>query len=178
MKQTLRTLAILCCLTSNFALFSSATSASQKLVVKFYCGQSFDPDSNKIILATLIATSARREPVAFIQWKSKAFGKKFTPKNRCAIVSPKLQQAWQSQRLNYLTAGTNSNNQGIICGSSTKTQCNDSNMLFTLNSGADAVEVIGQIRSIQSGKIENPIAQSSGRNAVDMQEFVEQLNKK
>lgn len=178
MKKILRTLVILGCLASSFTLSPSATSAPQKLVVKFYCGQSFDPDSNKIIPTTLIATSARREPVAFIQWKSKAFGKKFTPKNRCAIVSPKLQQAWQNKRLNYLTAGTNSNNQGIICGSSSKTQCNDSNMLFTLNSGADAAEVIGQIRSIQSGKIENPIAQSSGSNAVDMQELVEQLNKK
>jgi hypothetical protein len=68
--------------------------------------------------------------------------------------------------------------QGIICGSSTKTQCNNSNMLFTLNSGADASEVINRIKDIRKGTGSNPILQSSGNNAVDMQELVEQLNSK
>jgi Circadian oscillating protein COP23 len=178
MKKILSTLTVLSCLASSFTLAPSATSAPQNLVVRFYCGQSFDPNSNKIIPTTLIATSARREPVAFIQWKSKSFGK-YTPKSRCAIVSPKLQQAWEAKRLRYLTAGTSpQTGQGIICGSSTKTQCNNSNMLFTLNSGADASEVIARIREIQSGKTSNPIAQSSGDNSVDMQELVTQLGSK
>jgi hypothetical protein len=177
MKNILSTLIILSGLTTSFTLAPSATSAPQKLVVKFYCGQSFDPSSNKIIPTTLIATSARREPVAFIQWRS-TLGK-YNPKNRCAIVSPKLQRAWEGKQLKYLIAGTSpQTGQGIICGSSTKTQCNNSNMLFTLNSGADASEVIDRIREIQSGKTSNPIAQSSGNNAVDMQELVEQLNSK
>jgi Circadian oscillating protein COP23 len=178
MKNILSTLIILSGLTTSLTLAPSATNASQNLVVKFYCGQSFDPSSNKIIPTTLIATSARREPVAFIQWKTKSFGK-YTPKSRCAIVSPKLQQAWEGKRLKYLTAGTSpQTGQGIICASSTNTQCNNSNMLFTLNSGADATEVIARIREIQSGKTSNPIAQSSGNNTVNMQELVEQLNSK
>jgi hypothetical protein len=177
MKKILSALTIFSCLLSSFALSPNATSAPKNLVVKFYCGQSFDPSSNKIVPTTLIATSARREPVAFIQWKSKAFGK-FTPKSRCAIVSPKLQQAWQGKRLKYLVAGTNSNNQGIICGTSTNIKCTDSNMLFTLNSGTDASEVIARIREIQRGKSNSPIPQSSGNNPVDVQELVEQLSKK
>ncbi len=176
MKKIIETITITGCLLGNLCITPVPANAQKQLVVRFYCGQSFDPGTNKIIPTTLIATSSRKEPIAFIQWKSTNFGR-YTPKNRCDIVSPKLQQAWEGRRLNYLMAGTSkSTGQGIICGAKNRSdKCNESNMIFTLASGADANEVIDRIKNIQTGKSSNPIAQSTGENLADMQQLVEQL---
>jgi Circadian oscillating protein COP23 len=177
MHKFLHRITIMGCLASSLALLPLMAIAQQRPIVKFYCGQSFDPDSNQILPTTLIASSARKEPVAFIQWKSTDFGE-FTPQKRCDIVSPKLQQAWKNRRLDYLMAGVSpQTGQGIICGASKKTKCDRSNMLFTLDSGSDASAVIKRIRSIQWGKNSNPISQGSGNETVDMQKLVEELSK-
>jgi Circadian oscillating protein COP23 len=144
--------------------------------VRFYCGQSFDPNSNKIVPTTVIATSSRKEPVAFIQWKSAGFGA-YTPERRCEIVSPKLQQAWESKRLKYLTSGTSKRTgQGIICGVKDRnSRCNESNMLFTLANGTDANGLIDRIEGLKMGKTSNPIPQSGGERSTDLEEFVEKM---
>jgi hypothetical protein len=144
--------------------------------VRFYCGQSFDPNSSKIVPTTVIATSSRKEPVAFIQWKSAGFGA-YTPERRCAIVSPKLQQAWESKRLKYLISGTSKRTgQGVICGVKDRSStCNESNMLFTLANGTDANGLIDRIEGLKMGRTSNPIPQSSGDRSTDLEEFIEQM---
>jgi hypothetical protein len=156
---------------------ASQVTAQQQPTVKFYCGQSFDPNSNKILPTTLVATSAKKEPVAFIKWKSTAFGK-HTPQNRCDIVSPKLQQAWENKQLNYLIAGTSKRTgQGIICGASDRyAKCNESSMLFTLANGADARDVIERINGIRVGQSSDPIVQNSGEGLADIQVLLKQLS--
>ena len=137
--------------------------------VSFYCGQTFDPSTNKIVPTTIVASSSKREPVALIQWKSKISGK-FTPQVRCNTVSAKFQQAWSAKRLNYLTAGLDkASGLGIICGvKELATPCNRSSMLFTLANGADANETLDRIRGIGKGNGGNPDPQSSGNSVVDI----------
>jgi hypothetical protein len=142
--------------------------------VSFYCGQTFDPNSNAIVPTTLVASSAKREPVALIQWKSKLSGKLFTPQVRCNTVSAKFQQAWEAKRLNYLTAGLDkASGLGIICGvKELATPCNRSSMLFTLANGADASETIERMKEIKAGTGSNPVPQSSGDGIVDISSIV------
>ena len=177
MNKILGSLAITGCFVGMLFLTPSQVTAKKTPIVKFYCGQSFDPSSNKIIPTTIVATSARKETVSIIQWKSTEFGK-YTPQNRCASVSDKLQVAWEGKRLKYLVAGTSKRTgQGIICGVKDRSnKCDESSMLFTLSNGADAKEIIDRIKDIQMGKKNIPVSQSSGEGVVDIEELVEKLN--
>jgi Circadian oscillating protein COP23 len=164
------------CLGGSLLLTTSLVNAkpASPTVVKFYCGQSFDPNSNKIVPTTVVATSSRKEPIAFIQWKSTEFSG-YTPEVRCSMVSGKLQKAWEEKRLKYLISGKDkSTGQGIICGvKALATKCNSSNMLFTLSSDADAKAVISRIEGLKKGTTSNPVPQSSGGGSIDIEELVE-----
>lgn len=150
---------------------SLANQIAQKPQVRFYCGQSFDISTNKILPTTFAATSVRQDPVAIIRWKS-ALG--YSPQNRCTIVSSNFQKAWNIGRLRFLRAGTSQKTgQGIICGTATKVKkCDESQMLFTLRNANDANDVIGNIREIQRGTNRDPISQSSGDEVVDLEEVL------
>jgi Circadian oscillating protein COP23 len=173
MKNIISTITIVSIMAASSIVVPTEAIAQTPITVKFYCGQTFDSDSNKIIPTTLIATSARKEPVAIVQWKSKLSGKQ-TPQSRCNIVSAKFQQAWEAKRLNYLVSGVDKNSGlGIICGVKDKaTPCNKETMLFTLVNGADATATIDRIKNIKSGSASNPIYQSSGESIVDIQSMI------
>jgi hypothetical protein len=173
MKSSLITIFILGGFTVGSTLVSSEAIAKSPTKVSFYCGQTFDPNSNAIVPTTLVASSAKREPVALIQWKSKISGK-YTPQVRCNMVSSKFQQAWSAKRLNYLAAGVDKKSGlGIICGSKDRaTPCNRSSMLFTLSNGADASETIDRIKAIKTGAGSNPLPQSSGDGIVAIESIV------
>jgi Circadian oscillating protein COP23 len=112
---------------------------------KFYCGQSYDPSSKTDIPTTLMSSPNRETPLAVIRWKSEYFGKKFTPQQRCEIVSPKFQAAYTSGRLVYLVTGEHQKNQEqIVCAvESENERCeDDSNMVFTLKPYADGKTVL------------------------------------
>jgi Circadian oscillating protein COP23 len=169
MKSSLITSFILSGLTIGTTLLPIQTIAQLPTKVRFYCGQTFDPNTNAIVPTTLVASSAKREPVALIQWKSKLSGK-YTPQVRCNMVSANFQQAWADKRLNYLTAGVDKKSGlGIICGIKDRaTACTRSSMLFTLSNGADASETIDRIKGIKGGTGSNPVPQSSGDGIVDI----------
>jgi len=142
--------------------------------VSFYCGQTFDPNSNAIVPTTLVASSAKREPVALIQWKSKLSGK-YTPQVRCNMVSAKFQQAWEAKRLNYITAGVDGKSGlGLICGAKERaSDCTRSSMLFTLSNGADAIETIERMKDIRVGKNSNPVSQqSAGTSIINIESII------
>jgi Circadian oscillating protein COP23 len=169
MKNILFTISVIGSLVASYSLESVTAIAQTPAKVKFYCGQTFDPNSNQIVPTTLVASSAKPEPIALIQWKSKISGK-YTPQVRCNMVSSKFQQAWETKRLNYLTAGVAKSGAGLVCGiKSRSTPCNESTMLFTLLNGADATETIERIKNIRSGTGSNPIPQSSGDEVVEIE---------
>jgi Circadian oscillating protein COP23 len=173
MKNSLISLFIIGGLTVGSTLVASETIAQIPTKVRFYCGQTFDPNSNAIVPTTLVASSSRREPVALIQWKVKLSGK-YTPQVRCNMVSGNFQQAWDTKRLNYLAAGVDKKSGlGIICGSKDRsTPCTRSSILFTLANGADASETIERIKTIKTGAGSNPIPQSSGDGIVAIESII------
>jgi hypothetical protein len=173
MKSSLITIFILSGLTIGSTLVANEAIAQTPTKVRFYCGQTFDPNTNSIVPTTLVASSSKREPVALIQWKSKLSGK-YTPQVRCNMVSANFQQAWEAKRLNYLAAGVDKKSGlGIICSSKDRsTACNRSSMLFTLSNGADASETIDRIKVIKTGAGSNPLPQSSGDGIVAIESII------
>jgi Circadian oscillating protein COP23 len=173
MKSSLIAIFILSGLTIGSTLVANEAIAQSPTKVRFYCGQTFDPNTNAIVPTTLVASSSKREPVALIQWKSKLSGK-YTPQVRCNMVSTNFQQAWEAKRLNYLAAGVDKKSgSGIICSSKDRsTACNRSSMLFTLSNGADASETIDRIKAIKTGAGSNPLPQSSGDGIVAIESII------
>jgi Circadian oscillating protein COP23 len=150
----------------------SLADQPQTKQVRFYCGQSFDVESNKILPTTFVASSTRKEPVAVVRWKSSFAG--YKPQERCNTVSQKFQKAWEGGRFRYLVAGTSQKTgQGIICGlASQRDRCDDSKMLFTLRNSQDAGNVIASIQQTQRGASGRVLEQSSGSEMVDVEELL------
>jgi Circadian oscillating protein COP23 len=175
MNKILVSAAAIGCLVGIASLTASQATAKNPPVARFYCGQSYDLGSKEFVPTTIVATSARKETISLIMWKSTAFGDEYTPQTRCQNVSSKLQQAWDTKQFKYLLAGTlKSTGQGIVCAvADKKGKCNQSSMLFTLTSGSNAKEIITRIKGVTNGKASNPVPQSSGDDAVDIQEMLE-----
>jgi hypothetical protein len=158
--------------TTELTILAVQPSLANPPIVRFYCGQSFDTDQNKILPTTFVATSARTESIAIIRWRS-GFGG-YTPQVRCNMVSSKFQTAWTGGNLKFIKAGvSNQTGQGIVCGTADRQQkCDDAQMLFTLKNHQDAINIIANINSIRSGKVGNPILQSSGESIVDLEQLI------
>ncbi len=90
------------------------------------------------------------------------------------MVSTKFQTAWTGGKLKFIKAGvSNQTGQGIICGTADRQQkCDDAQILFTLKNHQDAKNIIANINNIRSGKISNPLLQSSGDSVVDLEELI------
>jgi Circadian oscillating protein COP23 len=175
MNKILVSAAAIGCLVGVVSFTASQATAKNPPVARFYCGQSYDLSSKEFVPTTIVATSANKEPISLIMWKSTAFGDEYTPQTRCQNVSGKLQQAWDTKQFKYLTSGIlKSSGQGIICAvADKKGKCNQSNMLFTLKSGSNAKEIISRIKDVTNGKASSPSAQSSADDAVDIQAMLE-----
>jgi Circadian oscillating protein COP23 len=139
--------------------------------VSFYCGQSDDPIGKKNLPTTLVMVPGREKPLALIRWKSEYFVK-YTPQERCGIVSPKFQAAYNARRLNYLATGQHKKTgQSIVCGLASEDESceDDSNLLFTLKPYSSRDLVLRQLLGIFRGDSNNPIYQNSGdREIVDL----------
>jgi Circadian oscillating protein COP23 len=160
-------------LTTELTLLAVQPSTANPPTVRFYCGQSFDTDQNKILPTTFVATSARAESIAIIRWKS-GFGG-YSPQVRCNMVSSKFQTAWMGGNLKFIKAGvSNQTGQGIICGTADLQQkCDDSQILFTLKNNQDARSIIANINNIKAGKAGGPSSQSSGDSSVDLEKLIQ-----
>jgi Circadian oscillating protein COP23 len=158
-------------LTTELTILAVQPSTANPPTVSFYCGQSFDPDQNKILPTTFVATSARTESIAIIRWKS-GFGG-YSPQVRCNMVSTKFQTAWTGGNLKFIKSGVSDRTgQGIVCGTADRQQkCDDAQILFTLKNYQDAKNIITNINNIRTGKTSNPLLQSSGDSVVDLEEL-------
>jgi Circadian oscillating protein COP23 len=145
---------------------------------KFYCGQAYDPIGKMNIPATLMSSPRRSKPIVVILWKSEYFGKEYSPKQRCAKVSPKFQAAYTTGKLEYLKVGTEGK-QSIVCAVRTENEpCNKAGMLFTLKSfGNSSNELAALMGNIQGGEAGPDIYQrssipSNSNGIVNMQSFL------
>jgi hypothetical protein len=138
--------------------------------LKFYCGQAKDPSSRQSLPATVAKISSSSEEIVLVVWKSEFFGTKYTPQQRCGIVSAKIQNAFQKGRT-YLGSGIDqASGAGIVCGVAKPTQtCDRQNMIFTIKSYQSADDTIAQIGDIIQGKTGQPVYQSSTGKRVNLQ---------
>ncbi len=137
---------------------STSNTVSER---RFYCGQSKDPTSKQMLPATLMETQGQSESQVIVIWKSEFFDK-FSPQQRCEIVSPKFQAAYAAGR-GYLTSGVDARSRlGMICKVANEgDECNKSSMLFTLKSYQDANKVIEDLSlsAYGSGQSNIPMVQ-------------------
>jgi hypothetical protein len=132
-----------------------------------------------------VATVGQRpggQPIPLIIWtaaSSKYFGKKFTPQDRCQIVTPKLNQAVAESggRLKDVVLMTGRINKNtVICVVSAKdTGCSDRNTLFTLNpkNATRANEVLAQIMKIsREGSAGGVIRETEGRVQIKLNDLL------
>ncbi len=139
--------------------------------IQFYCGKSKDLTSSSVLPATVVKTSGDEEERVLIIWKSEAFGK-FTPQQRCLIVSPKIDKALQEGR-NFITAGIDKRSGlGIVCAVADAEQaCDRNNMLFSLKNYQDAATTVQGVIDLFNGKSTTPGTESGRKQVVDLREF-------
>jgi hypothetical protein len=133
---------------------------------QFHCGKAGDPSSKSNLPATIFGVP-NTEGTVIIIWKSEFFSK-FTPEQRCQIVSPKFQSAIiQEGRLFLTSGGDKQTGLGLICALKDRDQvCDRSTMLFTLKSYQSADQTIADLSNIVTGRTTNPLYQNSGGKTV------------
>lgn len=121
------------------------------------------------------ATVARREGQqtgAMITWNDTSFGSRFTPKERCAIVGQRfnnaLSKSGYSLGLLKLTHGVLRSNP-VICyiGNSTE-KCNDKNLILTLNKSelGQEKQIIEQLKNFSVNGTGTPVRRSGDNRAI------------
>ncbi len=133
-----------------------------------------------------IATVGQRpggQPIPLIIWTqegSSYFGGKYTPQNRCNIVTPKLNAAIAASGgslKNVLLANGQVKKETVVCViSATQSGCNSANVLFTLKpqNAQRAGEILSQIMQIsREGASGGVIRETSGRVQVNLGDWEE-----
>ena len=147
--------------------------------IQFACGQSFDRDSQQYIFTTFAWNNKNKKPI--ITWNKENFSDAgFDPQKRCETVSPKFQEAYANQTLNFLTHGT-MNGQSVIC-TSDRVGGECQTLLLTLLPENDPLQTLEQLSDIFLGYASSPLQQSSEESIqevgdriyvkVDVEEFL------
>jgi Circadian oscillating protein COP23 len=153
---------------------AQSTSGNSGGTVQFSCGSADDPSSRKVLPATVATVSGNSESIALIIWKSEFFGTKYTPQQRCSIVSSAIQKSFVEGRT-YIGAGIDKQTGlGIICGVANPDQpCDRTNILLTLKSYQNAEDTLDRLGQVMSGKTGQPIYQSSGGKRVNLRDLLQ-----
>jgi Circadian oscillating protein COP23 len=159
----------------GFPTIGSAQSAPENATgtVQFSCGKVEEPSSQKVVPATIATVSGSNESTVIIVWRSEYFGNKYSPQERCSIVSTAIQKAFQEGRT-YIGSGIDKRTGlGIVCGLSSQEQtCDGKNMLLTMKSYQAADETVTSLGEIMQGKTGKPVYQSSGGKRVNMRDLL------
>jgi hypothetical protein len=122
---------------------------------------------------TTMARSAKGQ-ISVVRWYSEYFsGSGYDPITRCQEVSGRFQSAYNSGRLDYITAGY-VNGYPVVCATTAGGSCNEGNLLFTLKKGTDAAATLQRlfnVRDLGAG----PLYESSGRTYIDVNKILEPL---
>lgn len=131
--------------------------------VRFICASGFDQNSNQRFHTTYAWTQRGKSPV--VRWKYKWFNSsEYTPERRCQEVSSRFQTAYDNQSINYITNGTQ-NNQEVICTArQERGTCAD--LLLTLRPGDDSLEILTAFKDQLKGRGGTIVEHSSGKKQV------------
>lgn len=158
-------------------IYPAPALANQKSTVDFFCGRV--NQNGRIIPTTQAISMGNSDPVSLILWKDPP-PKGMTNQQRCETVSKRFQSAWNRGSFDKLIAGIDkTSGLGLICAVRyTERMCDRSNLLFTLDTGRDAGDMLNRLRGTLSNPDKgSPISQSSGENEIDMQLLIDLLTK-
>jgi hypothetical protein len=152
---------------------AQSTPENSAGTVQFSCGTANDPSSRKVLPATVATISGNPESIALIIWKSEFFRTKYTPQQRCSIVSSAIQKSFVEGRT-YIGAGIDKQSGlGVICAVANPDRpCDRTNMLLTLKSYQNAEDTLDRLGQVMSGKTGQPIYQSSGGKRVNLRDLL------
>jgi Circadian oscillating protein COP23 len=152
---------------------AQSTAENSSGTVQFSCGRATDPSSRKVLPATVATVSGNPESTVLIMWKSEFFGTKYTPQQRCSIVSTAIQKSFQEGRT-YIGAGIDKQSGlGIVCGVANPEQpCDRTNMILTMKSYQSADDTLDRLGQIMQGKTGQPIYQSSSGKRVNLRDLL------
>jgi len=155
-----------------FGIYPTADNAKaqNRPEVKFICAEGYDQQSGEDKPTTYAWTE--RGKIAVIRWSTKFFGEKYTPQERCELVSPRFQKAYNNESLAYLTNGQ-INGQPVIC--TAKESGEDcANLLLTLRPQDNSRQVLKKLIAVFQGRQSGPVQQSSGQlyYPIDMEKFL------
>ncbi|MBD2774945.1 COP23 domain-containing protein [Iningainema tapete] len=112
-------------------------------------GIQFSCNTRGSLPTTVAYNLAEGTSMTVIRWYSEYFtGSGYDPLSRCQQVSARFQQAYNSDSLNYITAGI-VNGLPVICAATPGGSCNSSNMLFTLKPGVDAAATMQRLFDVR-----------------------------
>jgi hypothetical protein len=157
----------------------SSLARDKKDNVQFFCGR-INQDG-KLIPTTQTISSGTSEAISLIVWKYNTPPKGMTNQQRCEVVSKRFQLAWNDDKFDKLIVGIDKKTgQGIVCAVPyTVKECTRSHLLFTVNMGSDADDILDRLKNILSGPGKGgPISQSSAENEVDMRLLIDRLKQK
>lgn len=131
--------------------------------VRFICASGFDKRSNQRLPTTYAWT--QRGKIAIMRWKYPWFkNSEYTPQRRCEEVSSRFQTAYDNQTLDFITNGTE-NNQEVICTARQyRGACADT--LLTLRPNDDSLEILTDLKDQLKGRGKEPIIHKSGKKQV------------
>jgi hypothetical protein len=134
---------------------------------RFVCGM-----SSTTGLPTTFAMTPRG-PVPVVRWYAEYFSASgYTPERRCQEVSSRFDNLSRQGQLGFITTGY-VNGQPVVCAGQGG-GCNNSNLLFTLKSGADAAAAVQQLFDLRAG-VGGPLYESSAEDGgitIDLNNFL------
>lgn len=141
--------------------------------ITFFCKDVYDQASGQKIPATSAWIPERQGNITVVGWKSQFFAKRgWNAQKRCADITPKFQQAFDTGRLQYLTTGASSGYPVVCAIAKQEDACNSTSQLFTLKPHDQPALVLQQLMDVLTGKASDMLLQSSdGKTYVPMQEF-------
>lgn len=123
--------------------------------VEFYCVDT--QKDGEQVLATVVNNDLLDNPLTLIYWDgdNQYFGEKWSPQKRCETVSERFQSIHDRNGINFITNDVarwlGHSNTNIICGVEQKyTQCEEEDLLFTLQSDDEPDRVLQEIIALRS----------------------------
>ena len=140
--------------------------------VKFFCGSSYEEQTNKREFTTFILKGKGK--IRFIQWV-KNLGN-FPPEKRCKEVSERFQTAYNNGTLGLITNGK-MNGKSVICTAKNPGgKCHT--LLMTLREKDDSLTILNELKDLfVYSRTVGPIKHSSGKPQIyyqiDLNKFLQ-----
>lgn len=138
-------------------LVSTATIGQSSNAARrtFFCGTS--QYNGKTVPATFVRSPGRRDQVMILWVRNDFAGMRYTPPERCRIVSDRLQAHQDNRILKYIRTAT-VNNSPVLCSVLNKGgSCPGNQVIVTLLPGTNAEEVLSQLTDLVRRRRGNPL---------------------